>query len=540
MFFVNILETTLSCSAVIAVVLFLSLTIGKFFQSKYKKGIWLLIALRLLIPVSFFCFLNPFVVEVETVEYEEKEQTDSISTIGKAHEHSESNSEFDNMEYSEKQRKLFDRGHLLTGIWIAGAITFITYHIMCYLILRKKIERESYSCSSPELLEVVNEIFIGEKKRVPILKVWERVENAPFLMGVWHPCLIIPKEKYTDRDLYYIIKHEFIHWKKNDILFKFLLLVANSLHWFNPLVWFMNKQANMDIEMACDEEVMKEASFEERVEYSEIIMACISKGFSSYPMLSTGYVKEVRMVKIRFDNLLGDRKKKKAVLAVWGVALALLVSSGMIQIKEVERVKKSSVIIDYGNEVKVDIDGNGETDRVLVNDVRSGDEAYTQLVGILDSGDEILINYKGYYSSFVVTGDVTEDGQTDVLLIMGDTGSTFGAINAVVLHLENGTWKEYNSDFIENPQISIEQPKSFNREDWMTNVYIGATMIEKNGKIFLRLITPVDIINAETVKCIDASYRADGWYIENVQLIESYYTNKCYKKLLINTYDYEE
>lgn len=86
------------------------------------------------------------------------------------------------------------------------------------------------------------------------------MENAPFLMGVWHPCLIIPKEKYTDRDLYYIIKHEFIHWKKNDILFKFLLLVANSLHWFNPLVWFMNKQANMDIEMACDEEVMKEAS----------------------------------------------------------------------------------------------------------------------------------------------------------------------------------------------------------------------------------------------------------------------------------------
>ena len=69
MFFVNILETTLSCSAVIAVVLILSLTIGKFFQSKYKKGIWLLIALRLLIPVSFFCFLNPFVVEVETVEY---------------------------------------------------------------------------------------------------------------------------------------------------------------------------------------------------------------------------------------------------------------------------------------------------------------------------------------------------------------------------------------------------------------------------------------------------------------------------------------
>ena len=52
------------------------------------------------------------------------------------------------------------------------------------------------------------------------------------------------------------------------------------------------------------------------------------------------------MVKIRFDNLLGDRKKKKAVLAVWGVALALLVSSGMIQIKEVERVKKSVCLKD--------------------------------------------------------------------------------------------------------------------------------------------------------------------------------------------------
>jgi hypothetical protein len=239
------------------------------------------------------------------------------------------------------------------------------------------------------------------------------------------------------------------------------------------------------------------------------------------------------MVKVKFDN----KMKKKTALTIGGVVVVLLAGAGMMQIKEVKSAKTSSVIIDHGNEVKTDIDGNGEADRVLVNDVRSGEEAYTQLVGILDSGEDVRINYKGYYSSFVVTGDVMGDGQTDVLLIMGDTGSTFGAINAVVLHLEDGIWKEYSSEFIENPEISIEQPESFNSGDWMANAYIGATLIEKEGKILLRLITPVDIINAETVKCVDASYREDGWYIENVQLVENYYTNEYYKKLLINTYD---
>jgi hypothetical protein len=233
-------------------------------------------------------------------------------------------------------------------------------------------------------------------------------------------------------------------------------------------------------------------------------------------------------------------KVRFVFFAIGGAALALLAGVGMIQIKEVERAKKSSVIIDYGNEVKTDIDGNGEADRVFVKDVRSGEEAYTQLAGILDSGDEVLIDYEGYYASFVVTGDVTGDGQADVLLVMSDTGSTFGAIKAVVLHLEEGAWKEYNSNFIENPAISIEQPESFYSGDWMTNAYIGATMIEKDGEIVLRLITPVDIINAETVKCVDTLYREDGWYIENVQLIENYYTDGYYKKLLENTYDYEE
>lgn len=111
------------------------------------------------------------------------------------------------------------------------------------------------------------------------------------------------------------------------------------------------------------------------------------------------------------------------------------------------------------------------------------------------------------------------------------TGSTFGGGEATVLHFERNKWVEYPSFFIQNPEISIQQPENFEEDNFDVSC-LGAANIEEAGRTMLRLILNEDIMN-DTVKCVDCSYRNDGWYIENIGVITKYYEQERDKELLI-------
>ena len=84
------------------------------------------------------------------------------------------------------------------------------------------------------------------------------------VMGLFSPRLLLVSETYETRALYFILKHEMVHVRRGDIWYKMLLLLANALHWFNPLVWWMSHQAGRDVEIACDDEVIRGVDRESR------------------------------------------------------------------------------------------------------------------------------------------------------------------------------------------------------------------------------------------------------------------------------------
>lgn len=93
--------------------------------------------------------------------------------------------------------------------------------------------------------------------------------------------------------------------------------------------------------------------------------------------------------------------------------------------------------------------------------------------------------------------------------------------------------EEYPSVFIQNPEPDTEQLVGFGEEDGFSCV--GVSIIEKNRKTMLRLITCVDALN-DIVQCVDCSYRADGWYIENIQTVSGYWENDKESELLGYSY----
>ena len=96
-------------------------------------------------------------------------------------------------------------------------------------------------------------------------------------------------------------------------------------------------------------------------------------------------------------------------------------------------------------------------------------------------------------------------------------------------------WQEYSKNFINNPEISLKQPDKFGDAEnwWDLERYIGATLFQKDGKTMVRFAALLEEdIQQDTVKIIEASYQDKGWFIENVEIVNNFYTEDKGKVLL--------
>lgn len=90
------------------------------------------------------------------------------------------------------------------------------------------------------------------------IRVSDRI-SSPLTYGIFRPVILMPKETdWSDTDiLKYVLTHEYVHIRRYDTFFKLLLTLSLCVHWFNPLVWVMYIIANRDIELSCDEKVVR-------------------------------------------------------------------------------------------------------------------------------------------------------------------------------------------------------------------------------------------------------------------------------------------
>lgn len=143
---------------------------------------------------------------------------------------------------------------LLTIFWASGvagcAGFFIITHLRC---------RRVYRAALP-----LDNAFVTEWLRACPLKRKVRVRqsdqiHAPLTYGVWRPVILLPKSvNHGDKDrLLYVLAHEETHIRHFDVLWKWLLAATACVHWFNPFVWAMYALAGRDIELCCDEAVVR-------------------------------------------------------------------------------------------------------------------------------------------------------------------------------------------------------------------------------------------------------------------------------------------
>ena len=148
----------------------------------------------------------------------------------------------------------FPWGDVLGGVWLAGAALLGAWLLVGHLLCRR-----DYAAAAPVRDGFVLDWLARHPLRRPVqVKTCGRVAS-PLTYGVIYPVVLLP-DSLVEEDrasLDWVLAHEWTHIKRFDTLRKGLLAAALCLHWFNPLVWAMYALANRDIELACDEAVLR-------------------------------------------------------------------------------------------------------------------------------------------------------------------------------------------------------------------------------------------------------------------------------------------
>ena len=149
--------------------------------------------------------------------------------------------------------------------------------------------------------------------------------STPAVTGLLRPRLLLPHERYDVQELRYILRHELCHLKRRDMLLKLVLLAANAMHWFNPVVYLMLRQADEDIELACDSAATDGLELPERAAYSRTLLAAVQSSVRALPA-TTCFGGTVERLKRRITNVLGAQKKRG--LGIVALVLALTLTAG--------------------------------------------------------------------------------------------------------------------------------------------------------------------------------------------------------------------
>jgi len=189
-------------------------------------------------------------------------------------------------------------------LWVLGIIALLVYSLVSILILKRQLK-------NAELIE--QNIF--EAKNL----------KTPFVLGLIRPKIYLPDRlNATERN--YILLHEQTHIRRKDHIIKILAFLTLSIHWFNPLVWIAFMLMSTDMELSCDEQVLKEMDEDIKKPYANSLLSLATGRyiFNGNPLaFGEGNVKG------RIKNVLNYKKPRFWVVVIAAI-IAVAIGVGLL------------------------------------------------------------------------------------------------------------------------------------------------------------------------------------------------------------------
>lgn len=212
----------------------------------------------------------------------------------------------------------------ITIVWAAGAMIALCYRLLLHHRFMKTVKRWRRPVTNPAYLQLftVSLDRLGIKKKIKLMKCMPI--DTPMLIGLIHPCILLPDEDMPLSALHLVLKHELTHYKHGDLFGKILMLVASAMYWFNPLMPMIASAMSFQCEAACDAEVTRGTDLDVRMYYSETILQMVRKRSNMSTALSTCYRGTKKTMRKRIMGIMNEKRKKLGILIVTGIFVAVL------------------------------------------------------------------------------------------------------------------------------------------------------------------------------------------------------------------------
>lgn len=295
---------------------------NKYFSANWSYYMWILVLVTMLLPIKIALPINndisekkPPIISSEEIivgnNFQRELPSGNMSSV--------------NENFQSLKNKINKRIHIISYIWFLSAILSLCIKILSYILLLRKIRNNSRVVSCPQLSAFTH-------KKIIVRESFEFC--SPIMIGVLKPTLLLPNMKISEEHINNILRHEIVHLKRHDILCKWLVMFVKVIHWFNPMIYYISRQINIECEISCDLAVTSQMNMQEEKSYVNTILTLLSQNTLKTTTLLTGMVGKKKDIKRRFVMIM-NRKRISKITSVISVLFATVILSSTIFIGNV-------------------------------------------------------------------------------------------------------------------------------------------------------------------------------------------------------------
>ena len=205
-------------------------------------------------------------------------------------------------------------------VWFAGVVIGIAQYVM-QRVKMSKMMRHAVSCPK-EVDQQFTQMCMAEGKYARRVRVRQSYQiEIPRVTGILHPIVVLPVERYSVEERDVVFRHELIHVKHHDILFRNLTMLLCIIHFMNPFAWWLNRQMRKWSEYACDYEIC--CRNHKLKKYYDVILNMAEKSMNAQ-FLSVQLLESESELQERMKHVMKCYKKKNKSKFVAGMLVACI------------------------------------------------------------------------------------------------------------------------------------------------------------------------------------------------------------------------
>lgn len=199
----------------------------------------------------------------------------------------------------------------LYQIWAVGMVLFLLFHLVQYGRMQWYLHKGREKITDPALLESYQQLH----KEMPILVRKPRIYchrglPSSICVGLFRKTIYVDTQDRDLEEMKWVLRHELYHCDNGDMLGRWVFLVVQAMHWFNPLMYWLIDQLEWSTELECDAKVVDGADLQARKAYSMAILNSIREGNRKRSRLSTAFVENRKTLEKRLEAIVDIQQKK--------------------------------------------------------------------------------------------------------------------------------------------------------------------------------------------------------------------------------------